>query len=60
MKNEDKSPHTAHTTNKVPCFIINSNYKSIQDGRLCDIAPTILKLMNIKIPSEMTGDVLIS
>ena len=45
MINTDGSPNTAHTTNKVPCFIINSQYQST-DGGLCDIAPTILKCEN--------------
>ncbi len=48
----------AHTTNPVPIVLCNNNYK-IKDGRLCDIAPTILKLMDIEIPKEMTGEVLI-
>ncbi len=55
MINTDKTPNTAHTMNKVPCFVLNSNYKYIQEGSLCDIAPTILKIMNINAPSEMTG-----
>ena len=55
MINSDGSPNTAHTTNKVPCFIINSNYNTIEKGNLCDVAPTILKLMGIKSPSEMSG-----
>ena len=59
MINEDGSPHTAHTTNKVPCFLINSNYQSIAKGSLCDIAPSILKIMDIDIPDDMTGKTLI-
>ena len=59
MMNEDGSPHTAHTTNKVPCFLINSNYQSIRKGSLCDIAPSILKIMGIDIPDDMTGKTLI-
>ncbi len=55
MLNTDKSPNTAHTTNKVPIFLINSNYKKIKSGKLADIAPTILKIMNIEKPKEMTG-----
>ena len=55
MVNNDKSPNTAHTTNKVPVFLINSNYKKIKCGKLADIAPTILNIMNIKKPKEMTG-----
>ena len=60
MINEDGSPNTAHTLNLVPFFIIDKNWKgSIQKGKLGDIAPTILTLMGIPIPTEMTGDVLI-
>ena len=54
MINEDGSPNTAHTKNLVPLILINSEYKSVSDGILGNIAPTILKIMNIKIPSEMT------
>ena len=59
MINQDGTPNTAHTTNKVPCFIINSQYESINEGSLCDIAPSILKIMEIDIPSQMTGNALI-
>lgn len=59
MVNNDGSPNTAHTTNLVPCVLIDSTYKNIKDGKLGDVAPTILKLMNIALPVEMTGDVLI-
>ncbi len=49
-------PHTSHTCNKVPLIIIskNNNYK-LRDGRLADIAPTILELMSIKLPNSMSG-----
>ncbi len=47
---------TSHTTNKVP-FLITDNYK-LKDGKLSDIAPTILRLLNIEVPTEMTGDIL--
>ena len=57
--NDDGSPNTAHTTNLVPCFLINSNSKSINSGKLGDIAPTILTLMGLNIPKEMTGHSLI-
>lgn len=57
--NEDGSPNTAHSTNPVPCFLIDDDYKKVNDGRLCDIAPTLLKIMNIEIPSEMTGKALV-
>ncbi|MBL7773766.1 MAG: 2,3-bisphosphoglycerate-independent phosphoglycerate mutase [Chitinophagaceae bacterium] len=60
MINDDGSPNTAHTLNPVPFFII-SNYFSgpIKDGKLGDIAPTILHFMDMEIPSEMTGDCLV-
>lgn len=51
-------PHTAHTLNPVPCIVINDRYvgRSLrQDGALKDIAPTILTLMDLPIPSEMDG-----
>ena len=57
--NSDGSPNTAHTKNPVPCFLINSKYKKISDGILADIAPTILKIMGVEIPMEMTGEILI-
>lgn len=60
MINEDGSPNTAHSLNLVPFFIIDKDWKgSIKPGKLGDLAPTILKLMGLEIPAEMTGDVLI-
>jgi len=60
MINEDGSPNTAHTLNPVPFFIIDNDWKgSIKPGKLGDIAPTILTMMGINIPAEMTGNVLI-
>lgn len=60
MINEDGSPNTAHTTSLVPCILVDrTNVKSIKDGKLGDLAPTILDLMGISIPEEMTGDVLV-
>ena len=53
MINEDGSPNTAHTKNLVPIILINSAYKSISNGILASIAPTILKIMGIEIPKEM-------
>ena len=52
------SPHTAHTTNAVPFVIYNYPVKELKKGILADIAPTILKIMNLEIPKEMTGKVL--
>ncbi len=60
MINPDGSPNTAHTTNMVPCILIDSEFNHIQDGKLGDIAPTILKMMHLAIPEAMTGSVLIS
>jgi 2,3-bisphosphoglycerate-independent phosphoglycerate mutase len=58
--NEDGTPNTAHTLNPVPFFIIDNNWKGhVKNGKLGDIAPTILKMMNIEIPDVMTGNVLI-
>ena len=58
--NEDGSPNTAHTLNPVPLFVISNDYKGVvRPGKLGDIAPTILKIMSIPVPQEMTGDILI-
>jgi 2,3-bisphosphoglycerate-independent phosphoglycerate mutase len=58
--NEDGTPNTAHTLNPVPLFIIDNAWKgNIKPGKLGDIAPTILKMMDISIPEQMTGHVLI-
>lgn len=60
MSNPDGSVHTAHTTNMVPIIVIaNQNSLEVENGKLADIAPTLLKLMNIPIPEEMTGKVLL-
>ena len=56
MINEDGSANTAHTLNPVPLFLITDNNQiKINKGRLADIAPTILALMDIEQPKEMTG-----
>ena len=56
MINEDGSPNTAHTTNLVPCILVDNSYnKPIHDGKLGDIAPTILELMGLEKPEEMSG-----
>ncbi len=54
-------PHTQHTLNPVPCIIIGNSVKELKlkPGRLCDIAPTLLELMGIEQPPEMTGESLI-
>ena len=61
MINEDGTPNTAHTLNLVPFFVLDNEYKGkLKNGKLGDLAPTMLKMMGIEIPKEMTGDVLIS
>lgn len=60
MINEDGTPNTAHTTNLVPCILIDNSYNtSLKDGKLGDLAPTILELMGIPKPAEMTGESLL-
>jgi 2,3-bisphosphoglycerate-independent phosphoglycerate mutase len=60
MINEDGSPNTAHTLNLVPLFIIDKEWRgTVKSGKLGDIAPTILTVMNLPIPPEMTGNILI-
>jgi 2,3-bisphosphoglycerate-independent phosphoglycerate mutase len=60
MINEDGSPNTAHTMNPVPFFIIDKEWGGkIKPGKLGDIAPTILTMMQLPVPKEMTGEVLI-
>jgi len=52
-------PHTQHTTNRVPFLYMQENVTLREGGNLSDIAPTILELINEKVPSEMTGKNLI-
>ncbi|WP_440120709.1 2,3-bisphosphoglycerate-independent phosphoglycerate mutase [Tenacibaculum sp. Ill] len=59
MINPDGTPHTAHTTNPVPMILIDKELKSIKSGILGDVAPTILKLMGVEQPEEMTQHSLI-
>jgi 2,3-bisphosphoglycerate-independent phosphoglycerate mutase len=59
MINEDGSPNTAHTMNLVPFFIIDNQWHGkLNSGKLGDIAPTILHMMDLAIPSEMKGNIL--
>ncbi len=58
--NENGSPNTAHTTNPVPCWLIDKRYHEIRPGRLADLAPTLLHMMGLEIPDEMEGEVLVS
>jgi 2,3-bisphosphoglycerate-independent phosphoglycerate mutase len=57
--NEDGSPNTAHSLNPVPSILISDDYKKINEGILADVAPTLLKIMGIPIPKDMTGKVLV-
>lgn len=57
--NEDGSPNTAHSLNPVPCILVNNHYKTIKSGILADVAPTLLTIMGLPIPKEMTGKVLV-
>jgi 2,3-bisphosphoglycerate-independent phosphoglycerate mutase len=62
MKYEDGTDHASHTKNLVPCVILKANGQKISlrdQGTLADIAPTILTLMNLNIPKEMTGATLV-
>jgi len=57
--NEDGSPNTAHSLNPVPCILVTDDYKKINEGILADVAPTLLKIMGVDIPKDMTGKVLV-
>ena len=60
MVNPDGSPNTAHSLNLVPLFIISNDFKgTMKDGKLGDIAPTILHFMGLPVPKEMTGNLLV-
>ncbi len=56
MVDEDGTPHTAHTTNPVPLVMVDSRVTGVRDGKLADIAPTILELLGLPKPAEMTGE----
>lgn len=61
MINEDGTPNTAHSTSLVPCILVDDSFKgTIKNGKLGDLAPTILTLMGVPVPPEMTGEVLIA
>ena len=60
LVNEDGSPNTAHSLNPVPFFVIDKEWKgTVKGGKLGDLAPTILHMMNLPIPTEMTGQILV-
>ena len=58
MLDENGEPFTAHTTNLVPFYIVGASVK-LRDGRLCDIAPTMLQILGLPQPAEMDGRSLI-
>ena len=59
--NPDGSPNTAHSLNPVPCiYVTDNNSATIKDGRLADVAPTILHIMGLEQPADMTGENLIT
>ncbi len=57
--NDDGSPNTAHSLNPVPCILVTKDYDKIESGILADVAPTLLKIMGVERPAEMTGKVLV-
>jgi 2,3-bisphosphoglycerate-independent phosphoglycerate mutase len=57
--NDDGSPNTAHSTNLVPFVLIDRDIKILKSGKLADVAPTVLNLMNVPVPEIMNGDVLV-
>ena len=60
MRNEDGSSHTSHTTALVPHLILSQGFSGhVKPGILADVAPTILSILGVEIPKEMTGSVLI-
>jgi len=61
MINEDGSPNTAHTKNPVPCIFVGNDTPglALAEGRLADVAPTILSSMGIRQPDIMTGQNLV-
>ena len=60
MINPDGTPNTAHTTNLVPFIVVDNEFKGVlKSGKLGDIAPTILTMMGMNVPAEMTGNILI-
>jgi 2,3-bisphosphoglycerate-independent phosphoglycerate mutase len=62
MINKDGSPHTAHTLNPVPCIYVSNNLESVllKKGKLADVAPTILEILDLEAPASMTGESLLT
>ena len=59
MLEANGAPHTAHTTNPVPLILVGSQRPLREHGRLADLAPTILKLLDVATPPEMSGEALV-
>ena len=57
--NPDGTPNTAHSLNPVPIVVVSDRVKSVHNGILADVAPTVLKLMGLPQPEEMTGKALV-
>jgi 2,3-bisphosphoglycerate-independent phosphoglycerate mutase len=57
--NSDGSPNTPHSLNPVPCILVTDDYQSIDEGILADVAPTLLHIMGVEVPEQMTGKVLV-
>lgn len=57
--NKDDSPNTAHSLNPVPLYLISDDIKEVKQGILADVAPTLLSIMGLDVPKEMTGKVLV-
>jgi len=58
--NTDGTPNTAHSLNPVPCILITSDYMKVEEGILADVAPTLLEIMGVERPEDMTGKVLVN
>jgi 2,3-bisphosphoglycerate-independent phosphoglycerate mutase len=54
-----RSPNTAHSAIPVPCILIDTDYSTIEEGEMADVAPTILELLSVNLPKEITGDIAI-
>ncbi len=59
LQDDGVSPHTAHTTNLVPFCMVGGPDATLVDGKLCDIVPTMLDVMGVEQPKEMTGHSLV-
>jgi 2,3-bisphosphoglycerate-independent phosphoglycerate mutase len=57
--NEDGSANTAHSLNPVPCIIVSDRFKSVKNGILADVAPTLLSMIGLQVPADMRGKVLV-